>query len=84
MPRPDRNEYEGFHLFKEGDGFEVFWLDGDDPPPPGWYWWPRLEGLEPDNDAEGPFETSQEAHKNAYITCGVALPSNGSSPSPAN
>ena len=34
----------------------------------GWYWWPCFPGCLPDGDAEGPFDTGEEAQEDAQDT----------------
>jgi len=66
------NERAGFHPFRTGDEeggtFEVFWEDNAKREWEGWYWWPRYRGLEPDNDALGPYNTSEEAYQAALAS----------------
>lgn len=68
-----------YYHFKADDGsdygsFEVFYNDGflrDEESPDrerladGWYWWACFPGCIPDSDPHGPFDTEDEARKDA-------------------
>ncbi len=63
--------------------FEVFYDDADhnlsdeprnfdpdgEPVKPGFYWWSCFPGCLPDGDPSGPFETEQDAIKDATEYC---------------
>ena len=58
-----------YHQFENETGeafgsFEVFWDDGE-PVKPGFYWWACFPGCLPDGEPFGPFETEEEAIKDA-------------------
>ncbi len=64
-----------YHQFIDHEGheygsFEVFWdapsltLTGK-PVNEGWYWWAGFPGCLPDGDPVGPFETEEEAIRDA-------------------
>lgn len=65
--------HQGFHTFHKEEtqepygSFEVFWDDGDISvrSEPGWYWWTRLPGVDPEDEATGPFSTSRNAREDA-------------------
>lgn len=75
------NSKSGFHSFLTVDGtpfgsFEIFWngalatattnqFGEEELFEPGWYWWACFPGCLPESDAIGPFESSEEAYKNA-------------------
>ena len=65
-----------YHAFKDEDGsesgsFETFYQDSKAEPcletssGPGWYWWACLPGCLPDGEPSGPFESEEEAIKDA-------------------
>lgn len=62
-------EYGSFEVFYHGGDDTAFVLDPSDkdaePAPAGWYWWPSFIGCLPDGDPNGPFDSEEEAIKNA-------------------
>lgn len=71
---------EGYHSFMNVDGvpfgsFEVFWtnrtaettnqLGIEENFEPGWYWWACFPGYMPESSPFGPFDSSEQAYKNA-------------------
>lgn len=67
------SRWEGTASISDAYGsFEVFWTDAhpnadnpDEDTRPGWYWWSCLPGCLPDGDANGPFNSSVTAWRDA-------------------
>lgn len=47
-------------VFYAGKG-EVTWEGQEEPSEAGWYYWYCFPGCMPDSDAQGPFDTEEEA-----------------------
>lgn len=80
-PDPEADGVDGYHKFVlpesgiECGSFEVFYVTARigeimmqehvAPVSEGWYWWQKQEGLPPEYEEHGPFNTSQEAFNDA-------------------
>ncbi len=53
---------EAFYDAADGNGVGS---DVDPLPGAGWYWWPCFPGCMPDGDPVGPFDTEEQAIKDA-------------------
>ena len=62
-PQVKHSKYSGYHHFSGNSGgqFEVFWDDEN----PGWYWWACFPGCTPDGEPSGPFNSSNQAYRDA-------------------
>ena len=55
-----------FEVFHIPDDYNPEPEPGEEPYDPGWYWWPCHPGCLPDGLPIGPFDTEEEAEKDAH------------------